>query len=181
MILIYSALLGVAISSFGVSYLVQKELDLENPKTLSQLVAQKQSDLMIFRATIFFGGSLIAFAVFFFIVPKIEYSLSIAISFAVVYLSELLLSIFPDNNSDIFTPNLHRVFGYSMALGMLITATMLSFGLDGTAAHIEVMLVILMLALSLGGILHRKRFIFYELLFIFTSHISVLVAIFALG
>ena len=160
-LLTISAFLGVVISSAGITYLVKKELDFKNPKTISQLVARNQSDLRIFQTTIFLGGSLIALAVFFFIAPSTEYSLPIAVSFGVVYLSELLLSLFPDKSSTgIFTFSLHSAFAYSMALGMLITTVLLSFALDGTAARIEAILIIFMLTLSLVGVIHRKGFIF---------------------
>jgi len=174
----YAAFLGTMLSTAGVGYLALKGHDSSNPRTISRVVAQDADTLHKFRLAIWAGGTLIAITMFFFIVPRITYSLYVALGCGLIYCDELLLSIVPDRTKrEAF---IHGLFAYGMRLGMLFTALLFVAGLHGNASYTEGVLATIMASLSAMMALDHKRFIFYKLSFIGLSHVSVLVAAIAL-
>jgi len=67
-----------------------------------------------------------------------------------------------------------------MALGFILMAVIFIFSFSGGYRLLELGITASMLILAALAQLDRKRFIFYELPFIYLSHFSVLVAAVAL-
>ena len=173
--------IGVFFSSGIVLYLVQKNSHSKNEIALSQLVAQDFSDLRLFRIAVFAGGTPIAISVFFYIVPNVDENVSLMFSFLAVYAGEVMLSLIPDKSTspEIFTFTLHNAFAWAGFFGMIVTPLLLSNLLGGFAAQLETTIFCIMLPLSLAAIIYRKRFLVFELSFVFMSHLSVIVAVLA--
>lgn len=68
-----------------------------------------------------------------------------------------------------------------MSVGMLATVFLFAIDFRGNFAIAETVLTAIMSMLGVLTVLDRKRFVFYELSFIFLSHASILIAVFALG
>jgi hypothetical protein len=169
----WAAFAATAISVLSLSYIVYREHDRSQPHNLSELAASQEHLLWRFRKILWVCGSLFAVTVYGFIVPKIENSFLIFIAWTIVYVSSLLLATIPARGKTLRT---HNSFAQMMAGGMLLLAINIGepFGL------IELCISAVMMLFAVLVVLDKKRFIVYELSFIYSSHVSILAASFSL-
>ena len=97
------------------------------------------------------------------------------IAWRIAYIPELALAALPAIGK---TFKLHAIFATLMGIGMFSSGVIFTFGTDGTVRVIEVLIVMVMGLCTVGTLLDRKRSLFYELLFIFSAHFTILIAIF---
>ena len=169
----YPAFLATLISIVGWTYMAYRDHDKVNPRTLSELGAARRSTLTYFRAVLWVCGLLFAVTMYFFVVPRVAHALLQAIAWSITFLCEVLLGVFPAMGK---TARLHDVLAGTMAIGMLIMAYLLSWSLQGSAMHVEIVVALVMSILGFGAVVNRRNFIFYELPFIFLAHITIVVA-----
>ena len=115
----------------------------------------------------------------FFIVPKIELAMLLSVSWLIGYASELLLGVFPAYTGKSTT--LHDTFAFAMGVSMTVTTFILAASLGGTVATALFAVGVIMLPLIPMAYMFHRWFIFFELLYIYLSHTSILIAIFALN
>ena len=178
-ILTYPAFLATFLSMVGLTYLAWREHNPEKPRTLSELAASNRRLVNYFRIVLWVCGTLFAITMFSYIVPKVIYGFYQLVAWVIYYGCEILLGIFPARGT--IERLLHNIFSYTMGSAMLATTFLFAIEFHGIFAIIESILTIIIAVLGTLAIFDRKRFIFYELPFIFLSHASIITAIYALG
>jgi len=173
-LLCYPAFIGTILSVTCLSYLALHEHDHGNPRPLSELGASDRRNLAYFRTVLVVCGTLFAVTMFGFLIPKVQYSLYLLIAWIVYYGDELLLAVIPARGT--WEYRLHNIFAYAMAAGMLATAFIFILSLHGIAAILEVTGMCAMVAAGIMTFLDRQRYIIYELAFIYTSHLTIVIA-----
>jgi hypothetical protein len=175
---LYPAFLATLISIFCLSRLAQNEYNRTIPQTLSELAAAEQSLLVRFRNILFVCGVLFAITVFGFIAVRAEQTGWIIVFGSLMVGGELLASLVPARDRLVTT---HNVLAHIMAIGMLGLAVAFTIVLTGIFAVAEIVFVGLMGMFGVLSILDKRRYIVYELAFIFSSHVSILIAAIALA
>jgi hypothetical protein len=173
----YPVIGGTIISICSLSYLAWKEHVVENPRTLSQLAADKHHILRYFRLTLLTCGPLFAVTTYGFILPVFKYRLALVVTSALMFVPELLVAIFPARGK---TKTLHDSLGTIMGFGMFSLAITFAAGLRSGYRYIEIVLICLMAAVAIGTLIDKKRYLLYELPFIYLSHISIVIAALAI-
>lgn len=170
----YTAFIGTFLSVTLLSYLAWKEHNPRQPRTLSEIAAQRRELLIYFRTVLWVCGTLFAITVFGFIRPRIDNNFIQTAAWLLLFIPEFLLGAFnAKGNIELL---LHNVLSLIMGFGMWLTALMFAFSLSGIYMKIEMILTIVLSILALLTIVDRKKFLFYELPFIYISHLSILVA-----
>ncbi len=174
----YAAFLGTFLAVTILTYIAWKEHHPNRPRSLSTLVAQRKQLVNWFRLVTAVVSTLFAVTMYFFIVPKIQYGAALFVVWTICYVSDQLLALFPERGT--IEKQLHSFFAYTMAVGFVVTAFIFILSLSGDFRILEIGILVGMLILAALAQLDRKRFIFYELPFIYLSHVSILVAAIAL-
>lgn len=172
----YAAFLGTLGSIICLSYLAVTQHDRKNPKTFSELVAVERHLLYRFRWISIVCSTLLAITVYFYIAPRNPYGSIQALAWSLEYLGGILMLTFPAKDKFI---TLHTICAQVMAAGMLILACVFLPALDGVYFALGLLCTLLMITLGVATIVDKKRFMVYELAFIFISHITICIA--ALG
>lgn len=173
----YPALLATLISMAGLSRIVIKYYDKQQPRTLSELATAQASLLNHFRNLLWLCGTLFAITVYGYVVPKIGQPTLLAGAWSLTYLGNLLAATIPARDEKL---KLHNVCAQAMGIGMVAMAYLFWFNLSGAYAGLEAYIAFAMTLLGVLTLVDKGRFIFYELSFIFLSHVSILVAAIAL-
>lgn len=177
--LIFSAaFVGTFLSVTLLTYLAWMEHHPDHPRSFSQLVAQTKELVRWFRVVSAVVASLFAVTIYFFVVPNIRYDAVLFVIWSVYYISELSLAVFPERGT--IERQLHSLSAYSMALAMLATTFIFVLSFSGGVRVLEAAILAGMLILGVFTRLDNKRFLFYEMPFIYLSHVSILVAAIAL-
>lgn len=172
----YPVFIGTIISIFGWVIFVRREHDAANPATLSELAARKRESIRYFRLVLWVCGPLFGLTALLFIAPRLQLPVLTALMLLMVGL-EMLVGVFPP--TDKHRKTIHEIVAYAMAAVMALTGVMLALSLP-RFAWTEWLLVGLLLVCSAVVVSRRTVFIFYELGFIFMSHMTLIVAALAL-
>lgn len=172
----YPVFIGAALSFAGWMYLILKKHDKARPRTLSELAADEHA-LGYFRTVLWACGTLFALTLFLFIAPNIRHGLFVFIAGAGVIISEMLLGVFPARGR---YDSLHNALSYFMGFAMGLLALGFATSLRRVYVPIEAVFTCAIAVLGIAAMLDRPRFIYYEMPFIFLSHISIVVAALAL-
>lgn len=174
---LYPVFIGTVISMFGWGYFVLKRYD-NSPKTLSELAAISRENILYFRLILWICGPLFVLTAIFYMAHRLPNQFLLWLWLATVVL-EILVGVFPPINQR--QKFLHEVIAYSMAAFMFATGAILAITLPGLYGTIEWLLVGAMVIFALAGLLHRNKFVYYELGFIFASHLTMVVATIAVS
>jgi hypothetical protein len=169
----YPVFVATIVSIFGLTRLALRNHDPAYPRTLSQLAAAEQALLVRFRSILLFCGVLFATTVFGFIVPRVDYAWLVALFGALMIGGELLAAVVPARGN---TVRVHSSAAQVMAIGMLGLPFLFWFGLPGVYSSLELALGLAMSLLAVLTLVDKRRFVAYELVFIFASHFSILIA-----
>ena len=172
----YAAFLGTIGSIVAHGYLAISKDHRENPKTLSELAAAERHLLIRFRWTVLGFSSLLGITVYWFIAPRNSYGFVQSLAWSLEYLGGFLMAVFPARDKFL---SLHNIFAQAMAVGMLTLAYLFLLALHGYYFVLGLTLAIAMTVLGIATVLDKRRYIFYEMSFIFISHITICIA--ALG
>lgn len=170
-------LTATIISITNLSYLAYKNHDPKTPRTLSELAASSNTSLTYFRWVLAICGTLFGVAVLGSL-GGFTYSAWVATAAIVMVASNMLVAIFPAREGRSLM--LHNVFAVLMALGMIALAYLFLASLRGTYLTAGIIIAIAMSLFGLAANLDRKRYLYFELPYIFLSHASILVALFAI-
>jgi len=168
----YPVFVGTIISIIGWITFVRREHDSTNPVTLSMLAARKRENIQYFRLILWVCGPLFGLTAIFFIAPHLQLPILTALLTLMVGL-EMLVGVFPP--VDTKQKMIHEIIAYAMAVCMLASGIMLAVWLPHFA-WVEWILIGLMLMCAVVALSRRTAFIFYELGFIFMSHLTLVVA-----
>ena len=173
----YPAIVATIISVICLSYLALRKHVAKHPRTLSELAVDSVRSLTYFRLVLWLCGSLFAVTMYGYVIPNLKLAIPQTIAWSVTYLSEVLLACVPAVGKG---RNVHLALATLMGLGMLSSAWVFVFSVTGNFAVIELVLASTMTVLVVGTVVDKKRYIFYELPFIFLAHISILTAVFSI-
>ena len=155
---------------------VRREHDRANPVTLSELAARKRESVRYFRLILWVCGPLFGLTAVLFIAPRLQLPVLTALLILMVAF-EMLVGVFPPTDKK--QKIIHEIIAYAMAVTMLAAAVMFALSLPRFTLA-EWLLVGLMLVCAAAAFLRRGAFIFYELGFIFMSHLTLVIAVLAL-
>lgn len=172
----YPVFVGAFLSFVGWMYLILNKHDRTRPRTLSELAADEHA-LGYFRAVLWICGTLFAITLFWFITPNIRWSILTLIIGVCVIGCEMLLGVFPARGR---YDALHNTLSYFMGFTMGLLALVFALSFTGVYLLIESLFTCLIAILGGAAMVDRKRFIYYEMPFIFLSHLSIVVAALAL-
>ncbi|HET7630386.1 MAG TPA: hypothetical protein VFK03_03355 [Candidatus Saccharimonadales bacterium] len=174
---VYPALYAMLVSMTALTSLALNLHDRRQPKSLSQLVTAELKFLRKFRNILLICGTLFSITMFGYVIPSFKWPLALLVVWSLAYLSNAAIAFTPAADKTAF---IHTKLAQLMAASFLATAYLFAFGLSGFHAQIELTLAIGMSLLSILVVVDPRRFIVYELSFIYLSHVSVLVASLAL-
>jgi hypothetical protein len=171
---LFSSVLATLISMVSLSYLAFSGHDRKQPRTLSELVAAQDHLLRRFRNILWLCGTLFAVAMYGYAIPHSAYSVWLFGAWTLVYLGDIFAGSIPAKGA---TRHLHELCAQLMAVGMVGTAFVFWLSLTGVPSIIELGIACVMLMLAVATFINPRRFIFYELPFLYLSHISIVVAL----
>jgi hypothetical protein len=172
-IVYYPTFIATALSVAGLTYLAIKEHQPENPRTLSVIATSSKSTLRYFQIVLWLCGTLFAISMYFYVIPRARLPLWQTIAWTATYTSEMLLAFLHAANE---TEKVHNLLSFIMGAGMLSSAYIFTAAFQNMTQHVELAIAVTMTLLGGLTFLDNKRYIFYELPFIFLAHISILVA-----
>jgi hypothetical protein len=173
----YPAFFGTFISIISWTYLTKKEHLKHIPRTLSEIASEKPESLRYYRIILWVCGPLFALTTLLYIVPRIANPVFVGLVSSITILSEMLLGIFTAKRGKV---TIHDLIANLMGLMMIASAFVFALGLKGTYRYTESGVGLTLSILAILTIVDSRRYIFYELPFIYLAHISVLVAAIAL-
>jgi len=139
------------------------------PKSLSERATLEVLLLTRFRNTLLICSSLFAVSIYFFIAPSASLQWWIIGVWTLEYSGVIVAAILPAKGKAFY---LHLMGAQAMGVGMLLLAFVFWKNYTGAGLVVELVIAIAMLTLALGTYLDKKRYIFYELGFIYLNHIS---------
>ena len=138
--------------------------------TLSELGTRRNA--RYFRLVLWICGPLFGITIVYYLTPKIT-DLWITFSLIAVVICEIFTGIFlPRSRTGIV---LHGIAAYGMAVCMLLGAVGLALSVPSFAWIVWVLTGVMLVCATMATMKHGK-FLFYELMFIFLSHASIVVA-----
>lgn len=173
----YISVFATVISAVSLSTIAYREHDRTQPRTLSELVAAQDHLLHRFRNILFLCGTLFAVPMYGYIIPHSAYSVWLFVAWTMGYIGNLLAGFVPARGA---TQRFHELCAQLMAAGMIGLGYLFWLGLSGSYATIELGFAIGMSVCAVGTIVDRPRFLYYELPFLYLSHLSIVVAAYAL-
>lgn len=173
----YPVFVGTILSIISLTRLARREYMSGVVHTMSQLGGKHAKALRDFRAILWVCGTLFSITVLFFISPRLD-SLVMTIVWSLTYICEVALGVVPDHPG--WKSRWHNIFAYGMALGFLITAVYFCFALQGIYQILSVFILVGMVGSVALTAINRKYFLFYELGYIYLSHIGIVIATLAL-
>jgi hypothetical protein len=176
----YTAFIGTVISIVCWINLFVKEHNPKDPLTLSELAASKIKSLRYFRIVLWTCTTLFGITMFFYILPRINNKVStqLLIVFLFSIICYFLLGVFAARGK--VENILHNIFADGIALGGIVGTFILQKYLSSPYKEAEITLLLAMIVLSILALSDKKRYIIYELQFIFASHFTIIVAALAL-
>ncbi len=144
--------------------------------TLSHIATLDKERIKYFRLILWICGPLFLLTTVLFIAPRIN-SAAYAQLWIVIVLTEILLgAILPTTKQNSLV---HNFFAYLMAIGMFVSVLILIFT-QIQYSEVLIVVAILMLIAAILMFIKRNKYVYFELAYIFLSHISVLIAVLSL-
>lgn len=175
----YPAFAGTIISTVSLTRFAINLRHKLDGRTISEVATLEQKSLNRFRFILLLCGSLFAISLFGFIIPKAPNKLlTFAVSLAIIG-GELLAGLIPAHKN---TVKVHEVLAGIMGIGMLMFPCLFWIAFTGIFKNIEGLLAVAMIiaAILMFTDKTKKSFATYELLFIFASHLSIVIVALAL-
>jgi hypothetical protein len=143
------------------------------PKSLSERATLEEILLLRFRKTLFICSTLFALAIYGFIAPSVTNGWWVAGAWTITYLGIIAAAILPARDKTFYA---HFWFAQGMGLGMLLLAVAFWKSYSGVGSALELAISLIMAVLAMLTYADKRRFIFYELGFLYLNHISIVVA-----
>lgn len=174
-LLVYPAVLGTILSIILLSRLTFQEKKIP-ARTLSEYATSDPARLRSFRNILLVCNTLFSVSTFSVLIPKSSNTALVLGACICMAIGIYGCALIPAKGS---TKKLHLLFAVAMGVSMPILALVCAIELTG-AYRISLMACFgIMTLFALLMLFDEKRYIVHELLFIFTSHISILIALLA--
>ena len=170
-----TSLLGTIISVASLTLLAKREHAVEKGKTLSELGSRNSQTLREFRIILWMCGLLFIVAMHWSILPGLGYPTLLTIVWLITIACELMLGLIPAQD-DTLTGKIHNAIAFTMGSGMLLMTLLFSLSLSGYYQFAEMILFGFMFVLGIQIMKRNEHFLYYELPYIFLSHLSIVVA-----
>lgn len=178
MLFVASALIATATSMIGLSLLAKKAFDAGTPRTLSEMASTSSSRMVAFRAILIPCSALFLMTLVRFVAPASQTPNAIIVAALVMCLSEMVLAVVKAHAG--LTGLIHNGLGYLMGSAMYALVVLFWAMLSGGARLAELCIAVAMVLLFIGMLLNKPRFLFYELSYIYLSHVSIVLVAIAL-
>jgi hypothetical protein len=143
------------------------------PKSLSERAALEEALLIRFRKTLLICSSLFAVAVYVFIAPAAEHTWWIVGAWTLEYAGVVVAALLPARGKTLY---LHVVAAQCMGVGMLLLAFVFWKNATGIGSAVALALALSMALFAALTYVDKRRFIFHELVFIYLSHFTIVLA-----
>jgi hypothetical protein len=174
----YPIFAGTLVSLLGLTRIaVLTQQNNTRHQSLSELAASDDKLLSHFRSILIICGVLFAITTFGFIAPRSNDHSLVYIFGALMIGGELLASLIPAKGNCL---KLHLMLALIMALGMFGLSATFWLKQAGALSNIEAVFTAILGISCTLSVADRSRYLIYELVFIFSSHFSLLVAAVAL-
>ncbi|QQS21651.1 hypothetical protein IPM09_03980 [Candidatus Saccharibacteria bacterium] len=167
---LYPVIVGTIFSMILWIKFVLDEHEKGSRLTLSELATQK--NLRYFRTVLWLCGPLFALSTLYYIGPRIGNGYVTLLLITIVEL-ELLVGVVPPRRS--YERLAHSIIAYLMGFLMLVATCVFAIVLPRYQLA-EAIIGGIMLVVILYGWMRRRDFIYFEITYIFLSHISFVVA-----
>ena len=174
----YPAFFGTLISIVSLTQIKIRHHDKRQPRTLSALAASRHDTFIEFRNILWLCNTLFAITAFGYLVPKFPHPILISFTWGLVTIGIYILALIPARGKTLRT---HEFFSETMSVGMLLSVILFWLNTQGVYQFLEGLLALTMTSLAAMIFIDKKRFIYYELYFIFLSHFSILIAVISLN
>jgi hypothetical protein len=171
----YPAFLGMTVSLVGLSYFALKHYTIEKPFSLSDFATTDKDAMRLFRIIVIPGTSLFALSVFFYILPRVTNVSLIAVVSAITLLSGILLALIPANAGKKLS--LHGWSATIMSLSSLALVFIFSNQLTDWRSELLLSFGLIMILLIVFALRYPKKFLYFELPFIWLCNLSVLITV----
>lgn len=168
----YPVIIGTILSVILWLRFIKREYNVSQPGTLSEIAARKEESIRYFRAVLWICGPMFGMTAVFFVAPRSPDQILLAVWLIAVVL-EMLVGVFPP-----ISPRMklaHELIAYAMGAAMFIVVILLAFG-SGELAWLQGIMAILMLLFVGASFVDKTRYLHYELGFIFSSHLTMVIA-----
>jgi hypothetical protein len=166
------SILATVISITGLTYIVIKNQDKTTDRTLSKIGIISKKTEKEFAVILLVCGLLFAVAMQFYILPYIDAGIFLLIVWYVTIVTELSLAFLPASYG--WKLKVHNFVSFSMATSMWMLTGAIAVFTNGIFAIITSVILLAMFVLALLAGVKRHNFVYYELPYIFLSHISVI-------
>lgn len=168
------ATLATLISVTGLSRIAVAHHDARNPSTLSELAVAETTILRKFRWILFVCGALFGVAIFIY-APSQEPHAGFLLLFNMLMVGgEFIVAALPAKDK---TRMPHQLAAQVMAFGMLGLAVIFLQTVDDHRQLPALLALIVMAMAAILTLVDKRRYLTYELAFIYSSHLSILIAL----
>ena len=172
-----AALLATVGSMIELTKIATRNHNTLNPKPLSELAAAEARILDRFRGVLIACGALFSLSIYGFIGPQLPHGLPIVLAWTWTFLNILLVAILPMRGR---TYRVHIIAAQLMGLGMLIMAYIFWKSIEGVYADVELIIALAMTILAASTYVDARRYIVYELAFIYFFNFTIVTAVLSL-
>lgn len=164
------AIVAAIVSIVGLTALARSAYDRNHPRSLSEMATISGHNMVIFRSILYPCAILFGVTIIGFIAPGSSLRTLIGVAGVVMCGSEIILATIPAAGK---SKLVHDGFGNLMGAAMAVLAICFAVTLHGTGRQVELG-VIAAMAVCFGLMrLDGRRFVVYELAYIYLSHASV--------
>jgi hypothetical protein len=174
---LYSVFVATVLSVGGWSYFVWREHDAVHPVELSMLAVRNKANATYYRTFMWLCPPLFAITGWWYVAPRVHNGLLVAL---------WLISCGCCMLAGVFLPRagkqeqLHDIFAYTMGIAMLALAFVAAWAVPKYSLAMW-FVAFTMAAVAIAGPRLRHHYIFYELGFIYFSHLSMVLVTFAVS
>jgi hypothetical protein len=168
---IASALVATAGSIIGLTLFAKSAFDSRSTRTLSEMAATSPGRMLAFRAILLPCSALFLITLVWYVAPISRTPALVIVPALAMCLSEMVLAIIPAKGG--WEGTTHNSLAYVMGASMYALVTLFWISSQGGLRLTEGTIAVLMTLLFFGTTLDRRRFVFYELPYIYLSHISI--------
>jgi hypothetical protein len=172
-LLVFPAFAATAVSVTGLTWLAKAYYDPKRPRSLSEIATSSKRSMTVFRSILYPCSILFGITNLALIAPLSGMPVAIAMAAIVMCGCEIVLATIPATHG--LSKRLHNIFANTMGAAMFALAVLYWAVLAGAPRRLMVVVVVVMALLFVGTVVDRKRFVFYELPYIYLSHLSILI------
>lgn len=174
----YPVFVATAISMAWWTYFAWREHDPAHPVELSKFALRSKWHATAYRIFMFLCPPLFGLTGIYYVALRIEDVFALTL-WMVCVLGCMFAGTFLPRGG--WQTVLHNIGAYSMAVAMLGLPIRLAMLLPQASVVLSIITVLMVVCIAMGSLIRRRHYVFYEVGFIFLSHISMIVAALAVN